>query len=193
MVTIAELAEQLGVSKPTVRNHISRLGLWDGVQRGDGGTISVPNAVASAVAASVSKTAVAGTGRPQGLANRTQEGRSKPEVRACDSSDLVEVWRARFDDERARADRAEAAAGRDRAGMVEAMAKVAELSASEADARARAEVAEAEAARLRAELDVARADVAAMLATVEAVRNASPLRRLCGLGRLLPPPAGGLR
>lgn len=194
MVTIAELAKELGVTKATVRNHISKLELWGSVQR-DGGVLEIPNATASAIAASVSRTAAAGTGRPQGPSSAGEP--ESPHRRDRDEADLVAVWRARFEDERERADAAEARAAEDRSAMAEehkalvrAMVDVARLSASEASASARADVAEAEVSRVRDELERTRAEIAALRASVEAVRAAGPWRRLLGLAGLLPPPAG---
>lgn len=196
MVTIADLAKELGVTKATVRNHISKLELWGSVQR-DGGVLEIPNATASAVAASVSRTAAAGTGRPQGPSSAGEP--ESPHRRERDEADLVAAWRARFEDERERADAAEVRAAEDRSIMAEehkalvrAMGEVAKLSASEASASARADLAEAEVSRVRDELERARAETAILRASVEAVRAAGPWRRLLGLAGLLPPPAGSV-
>lgn len=49
MATIREIAERCGVSKPTVRNNLMRLGLWEEHVREEGGTLAVDEAATAAV------------------------------------------------------------------------------------------------------------------------------------------------
>lgn len=191
MLTILQVAERLGVSKQTVRNHLKRLGLWDGAERDDSGSVLLTSDDASAVAASLSTTARAARGRPTGL--------SKEEAFVGSTSqnvtlELVAVWRERAEDAERRAGEDRKELRETRAALSEALSEVATLSGAEASARALCKALEAEVGRLhaenaelRAEITSSREEISRLGSSVEAVRNASFFERIRGFRGLLPP------